>query len=172
MASRKVQSHLRQTLIRRDQSVRQELAAAIRETGAQSNTAHKEVTSDWEHKPDFYTRYEIQPDLISMTTEARGKNKDIWNYVNSGTKPHEIRAVNVPFLKFQTGYSSKTKAPAKAHTGTGVSSGDWHSVPVVHHPGTVARKFTDAILDKLRPDFLRGVENAIRRGLARWPSNF
>jgi len=126
--------------------------------------SHNLVVANWRNKPKFNTRKTIKPDKIFMTVFPTGENKKIWIFVDKGTKPHVIKAKNVPTLKFRTGYQPKTLArPARTVPGGGKSTGPFISKVQVNHPGSEARNFTKQIAEDIKPDFKRVIENAFKR---------
>jgi len=131
--------------------------------------SHELVVRSWKHKPGFQSRKFIRPDSISINVFPTGKNKDIYKFVDQGTKPHTITAKSAPNLKFPWGgkgsYVPKTKAkPART-----VSSGGYVKNPKtiyvkkVNHPGTEAREFSKTIAKDIVPDFRRIIENTFRQ---------
>lgn len=165
MVSRRIQSHLRQTLVARDTAIRNELAQVTRATGKLAVTQHKLAVNDWnpEHRPDFVSKETITPDLLRFEVSPRGRNKRIWLWVDKGTEPHKIRAKPGEHLLFQTFNTPKTQVGAKAHVGDGRSFGPFAQVEEVDHPGTAARGFSKAIGKKLSPAYRRQIENILRR---------
>ena len=126
--------------------------------------SHEIIVKNWEHKPKFKAIKSIKPNVIFVNVFATGSNKKIWKFVDKGTKPHVIKAKNVPNLIFRTGYKPKTLAnPARTVSGGGKSTGPFISKKQVNHPGSKARKFTETIAKDIKPDFKRVIENAFRR---------
>jgi len=126
--------------------------------------SHEKIVADWKHQPEFQGRKVIKPDSISIYIFSVGPNKNIWVYVDKGTKPHVIRAVNAPLLKFKTGYQAKTLAkPARTVVGGGRATGPWVSAVSVNHPGSEGRGFSEQIATDIEPDFHRVIDNAFRR---------
>lgn len=164
MVSRRIQSHVRQTVVARDTAIRNELAQVTRATGKLGVTQHKLTVNDWnpEHRPDFVSKETITPDLLRFEISPRGRNKRIWLWVDKGTEPHKIRAKPGERLLFQTGYSPRTQV-GRAHAGSGQASGPFAQVEEVDHPGTAARGLSKAIGKKLSPAYRRQIENILRR---------
>lgn len=126
--------------------------------------SHKRIVANWEHKPNFQSRKFIRPAQIAVNIFPSGQNAKIWRFVDEGTKPHKIRAKNVPLLKFRTGYQPKTLAkPARTVPSGGKATGPYVSKAVVNHPGSEARNFTKKIAEDIKPSFKREIENAFRR---------
>lgn len=120
------------------------------------------VVSDWEHKPDFQARMKVDAHQIEVTVKPTGDNAKIWRYVDEGTRPHVIRPRRAKALSFRTGYSARTRAPARAHAGTGRATGEQVSARLVQHPGTEARGFTGDIVAQFQPWFKDALQEAIR----------
>lgn len=151
----------------------QELEDALEETKTAMVKSHELVVADWKNQPGFAARKFIRPDSLSITVFPTGENKDIWIYVDQGTKPHQIPE-RVPkrakALKFQAGgeYVPKTKAnPARTVSGGGkVVGGETvfaQRAAAYTHPGSEARNFTKEIAEDIEPDFKRVTENAFRQ---------
>ena len=128
------------------------------------------VVANWKHKPTFKGRKFITADALSVTIYPEGaKSKEIYGYVTKGTRPHVIRAKNVPYLVFMWGgpgsYKSKT-APGGKFGGPGIVVGGELTVRrQVNHPGNAARDFEGVIRKKEKPWFSRTMENAWRRAI-------
>lgn len=152
-------------LARQKKFADKEVSQELRDTGLEMRTSHQHVVSEWQHKPTFKAEVNESQYLKTVTIKVKGEAADIWTFVDKGTKPHEIAAKNVPFLKFQTGYSARTAPVAKFNQGTGQSFGPWVSTAVVQHPGTEARKFTETILKELSPPIEERIQAAVKRGL-------
>ncbi len=90
-----------------------EVSQELRDTGLEMRTSHEHVVREWTHKPVFKAEVNEQPYLKTVTIKVKGEAADIWTFVDKGTKPHDITAKNVPFLKFQSGYSARTAPVAK-----------------------------------------------------------
>lgn len=126
--------------------------------------SHEKIVADWEHKPKFQSRKYIRPDRIAENIFPTGPNAKIWRFVDEGTRPHVIKAKNVPRLIFKTGYVSKTLArPARTVSGGGKYTGPTVSAVAVNHPGNEAREFTKTIAEDIKPEFKRVIENAFRK---------
>ena len=126
--------------------------------------SHEWVVEDWKHKPGFQGRKVIRSNSITVYVYPTGEHKMIWYYVDQGTKPHVIKAVRAPMLKFKTGYIAKTAAqPARLVSGGGRATGPWVSKASVNHPGSEGRGFSEQIAKEWEPDFKRLVDNAFTR---------
>jgi len=71
----------------------------------------------WNTKPSFRKRGPIQK---ANSLEARvGTDSEIYLFVDSGTKAHLIRPRNVGLLRFQSGYTAKTRVRVVGSRGGG-----------------------------------------------------
>ena len=78
----------------------------------------------------------------------------IFNWVNRGTRPHEIRPRGPWPLRFPGGFTAKT-TPGSLSSGPGGSFGDTIVARSVQHPGIKARRFDKLIAEKLKPFVLQ-----------------
>ncbi len=152
-------------IARQKKYVEAECDFELRATGQELKTADDKVVRDWSHKVAFRAQYSKSAALRTVKIVPQGQHKNLWYYVDLGTKPHIIRAKNKPFLAFQTGYSARTAPVAKFNQGTGQKFGAWRRVKSVNHPGTKARKFTETFLKELSPSFPDRIQAAVKRGL-------
>lgn len=126
--------------------------------------SHERVVADWKHKPKFGAQKRIRPERITVSVFPTGDNAKIYNFVDKGTEPHEIRPVRAKALRFNTGYQPKTLArPARTVSGGGKATGPEVFAQVVHHPGSEAREFSKTIAEDISPHFKRLIENAFRK---------
>lgn len=107
-----------------------------------------EVVYDWESVAFFSASKRIFVDnSIHLYVYPKGRKKDVWYYVDRGTRPHKIRAVEAPMLMFPFGTYFPKTSPV-ANTG---GLGDYLGVPEtvatyeVDHPGNEPRYFTREI---------------------------
>jgi len=152
-------------LARQKKYIDAEVLNELTATGQEVRTSHEKVVREWSSKPSFKAELDVRPFTRTVKIKVKGAAADIWTFVDKGTKPHEIAAKNVPFLKFQTGYSARTAPVAKFNQGTGQKFGAWVTAAVVQHPGTEARKFTETILKELSPPIEDRIQAAVKRGL-------
>lgn len=168
MPSRIVGSTLRQFVITNYNAARRELSDELTELGNDQKQYFEEVTSDWKRKPTFKVLTIITPTELGYAVIATGENSDIWRYVDEGTQPHIIRpkSPDKP-LAFRGNYSARTAPVAKAHVGSGTSSGAWVKTFVVFHPGNDARLFAETYIADNTMERRRRIENALRRAIRR-----
>jgi len=148
----------------REKEMRLTLLNAMRKAGTQVRKEFERTTKTWEHKPKFV-------EIISLTgpgpTILVGTDDKVYQWVDKGTKPHEIWAgaytgkSKAKALRFQGTYTAKT-VPSVIDARNGGKSGDVVMRPYVQHPGTEARKFDEQIQKEWEPKFKRLMEDAMR----------
>ena len=84
--------------------------------------SHEIIVADWKHKPGFGAMKFIEPDRMRVYVFPTGEHKEIWIYVDQGTRPHTIPErvpKKAPVLAFMAGgtYVPKTMARVKALVG-------------------------------------------------------
>lgn len=131
--------------------------------------SHELIVANWKNKVTFSAEKSIRPDKIRIFVFPTGPNKQIWIYVDQGTKPHPIKPRKKPLLIFSWGgpgsYIPKTKAkPARTVAGGGkVQNAQIVRSTGVDHPGSEAREFSRTIAEDIKPEFKKEIENAFRR---------
>ncbi len=146
--------------------VRQNLLNALRKEGNIIAKELRKTTATWEgEKPKFEVLIGIERPpgsvtvLVGPTGTDKAVNKWVWN--DEGTRPHIIRAKNVPRLIFKTGFSAKTK-PGFFGSFPGGSFGPTVSKFQVNHPGTKARGWSELIVKRRRKRFTQAMIKAAR----------
>jgi len=145
--------------------VRLMLADAMRAEVAPHYTKEfKKVIANWEHKPEFKTRFFTHnPDIIKVDIRPVGVNKKYWIWTSRGTKRHDIPVGDKGYLAFQLGYKPKTKYRGQ-YGGPGKATGEWvRTTKTIDHPGTKARESEEVIAEEELPWFRRTMENIWRR---------
>ena len=161
---RVIRSPERQRLARKGQAVAQEIRDSLH--GEIANLAiwmAREIVDSWEHKPEFETRVTITSNEIRMYMYPTGDNAKYWTWTSRGTKPHPIDAKNAPYPVFRGQYNPKTWKGG-IWGGPGVATGLWSKKKHVDHPGTEPREFEEWIMNEIKADFRREIENAFNRG--------
>lgn len=127
--------------------------------------SHELVVANWKSDVKFRSRVTITPNAIKVFIFPAGADKQIWTYVDKGTKPHVIKPKGPGYpLRFKTGYKPKTlPSPARTVFGGGGTTGPEVRAMVVNHPGTDARNFTKQIAKEMGPEIRAEIENAFRR---------
>jgi len=107
------------------------------------------TVATWKNPPQFdiaKAHYE-GPDIIATVST----DNEIMSYVNYGTVEHDIFPVTAKRLRFYSAFTPKTAVRVVGSTAGG-SSGDPVFSAGVHHPGSEARAFDEAIVEKRQPD--------------------
>jgi hypothetical protein len=152
-----------------------EIKAALESVKAALIKSHEKIVEDWEHQPSFAGRKYVQPDRVGVVVFPTGEDKEIWKFVDQGTKPHPIDAKPGSRLVFFTSeqspaYEPKTLAkPARTVRGGGYVKEPKVKVFAKHvdHPGSEGRHFTEAIARDTEPEFKRVMDNAFKRVAAK-----
>lgn len=161
-------------------TVRQEVAKALKPIAKASEDARNRVVSNWENKPVFKSEIIVGPDTIRVITKLQrpkrlssgsGDTNKLWRWVDqTGTRPHTIRPKRPGGkLAFRWGgpgsYQSKTGARPARYGGPGTVRGaEMAYRKFVNHPGFPARNFTEAINRDLRAKFNQAVDKGYRNG--------
>lgn len=115
------------------------------------------TTQTWNHKPDFKIEHSVgKLEWIISTDDI------IYKYVSEGTKPHTIVPKVAKMLVFYTGGRPKSRVGwIGSNKGARGTKGPVRTMEV-HHPGTTARKFAEAIKAKWDLEWPRQLDRAIR----------
>ena len=118
------------------------------------------TTQTWEHRPSF--KVELIKDGRFISTRNQ-----IYDFVNAGTRPHIIVPKNASMLRFPAkGFSAKTRVGQIRSLKGSKGSGTAYAL-IVHHPGTKAREFAEAIANKhkktIRTKFSREIWAELNR---------
>lgn len=134
--------------------------------------SHELIVANWKSNIGFASRKYITADQIAVSIYPTGPDKEIWGYVDQGTRSHQIPAhgpVSAQAMKFQGGgtYQSKTLArPARTVSGGGKVSGGQtvfaKRVKAYTHPGSEGRHFSERIAEDIQPGFIRVTEGSFR----------
>jgi hypothetical protein len=131
----------------RSAAVRDAFQDAMDEVGRGIKEDYEETTRTWAHKVEFEADFKVTRQEASGTVST---DDEIYGYVENGTRPHIIAAVNAPSLAFQGLYTAKTM-PGTLGARQGGKSGPMVYAQVVHHPGTEPRDFTKIIEKRWKP---------------------
>lgn len=102
----------------------------------------------WRRRPRFEVVQDVGPDRLSLLA---GTDDEVYRYVDEGTRPHIIEPKGAGYpLRFQSMYQAKT-IPGVIGSQAGGPSGPYVSAMRVRHPGTRARRFTQAIFKEVEP---------------------
>ena len=148
----------------KDGVFRLEMLNAMRKSGTVIKGDFEKTTATWKRKPKFEVDISLTgPGPIVLVDT----NDEIYNYVNSGTKPHPIFAgiytgkSNKKALAFPSRFTAKTK-PGYIGSMRGSSGGKTVVVPYVNHPGTKARSFDKVIQKRRQKWFKKEMEAAMK----------
>lgn len=120
---------------------------------------YKAITRTWKHTVTFKVRGPfIRGGRVIGEVTTTDK---IYNFVTGGTRAHIIRPRR-KFLRFRTGYRSKT-SPRVLGSTAGGSFGAFVLSRGVRHPGIKAREFEQEIARRHEPAHIKRVEAAIRK---------
>lgn len=145
--------------------VKIELKVELREIGEFWIRHFKQVTQDWENKPQFEYTLNTKSDLWLLTVFT---DQQIFEWVDKGTDgPYIIRPRRATYLKFRGGYNAKTQPVAQFGVGSGGANGPWVSTQIVIHPGIKPREFMKVAERDLKERFDRRIQQAIDRGIRR-----
>jgi hypothetical protein len=132
-----------------DSLARKEVEAALEKTKKVLVKSHEIIVQNWKSDVGFRAAKYIRKDRMWVTVFPVGADREIWFYVDLGTKPHDIPErvpKNAKALAFRAGgkYNPKTLAsPARVASGGGTVTGGTKVV--------------------VSPSFKSEVENAFRR---------
>lgn len=116
------------------------------------------TTRTWKHKPDFKIEHSGGKPIWDIST-----SDEIYGYVSEGTRPHVIKPRNARFLVFKQGGFRPKSRPGWIGSNVGSpATGETRVAKVVHHPGTEAREFAQAIAKKWKVEWPRQLARAIR----------
>lgn len=147
-----------------DSSVfRKEVIAEAHELGAFVKKDYEKTTKTWTHKPEFGVMVKATGKGVELTVSTDDK---IYGYVDQGTKPHIIRPVRKKMLAFSSKFRPKT-TPRQIKSVKGYRGKVDTLAHQVHHPGTEAREFTKTLIERWKPGFQRGIQNALDRAAKR-----
>jgi len=120
--------------------------------------------ASWKNGPEFVieaAHYE-GGDIVGSVSTA----DEIYGYVVRGTSAHDIMPVKAKKLHFLSGYAPKTYKRVIGSQAGGASGADVFA-NVVHHPGSEARDFDLAIVEKRQPDFEAIVTTALNQAVSK-----
>jgi hypothetical protein len=143
----------------KEKEMRLELLNVVRKAGRDIQKDFQVTTKTWKHKPKFEVITSLSKPGPSVLV---GTNDAIYRYVDEGTRPHIIRPKKAKRLRFQGGYQAKTQIGVIGSSAGGASGSIIYSRGV-KHPGTKARKFSQAIEKKWTKPFKSRMNDAMAR---------
>lgn len=169
MSKRSIKVAVRQRIAQVETQFQEETTIELKAIGKNSEKYLGNVTENWTHKVKFQSRVTIGKKYILLSVYARGENKQIFDWVDKGTKGPYIIQARKPggYLSFRTGHQPKTLPVAKFNQGSGGYTGGYVKKKFVIHPGIIARNFTKEFIKVTLPAVRRAIENAFRRAARR-----
>lgn len=116
-------------------------------------------TSTWKTSVAFQIRRIANGRTIGRTISTAN---EIYGYVNSGTRPHVIRAKNAKYLNF--GPSSPKTTPGNLDSTSGSRGPRTTFVAQVNHPGTDPRNYDKVAAEHAEQTFPTLVRLAVKEG--------
>ena len=146
--------------------VPREICAEMRRQGSIYKRYYERTVRTWKTKPGFTVKVSQQTGdyVLEIRYDPRTIGGQHYQWVDWGTEAHTITAKRVPMLKFQSGFTSKTRRHVLGSR-KGGRSGPWVSKKSVRHPGTEAREFTCEIANRRRNEFNKQIARAVRAGI-------
>lgn len=145
---------------------RLEMLNELRKEGTVHKQALRKTVTTWENKPTFESKISVSKPRggASVTTKPTGSEEAVnhWVWTDEGTPPHTITARNAPTLRFQSGYTPRTKV-GKFTSGASRRFGAWRRPVVVHHPGTTSRNWSKDLSTSRQKPFQERMKSAMRR---------
>lgn len=117
------------------------------------------TTQTWKHKPKFAVVVEENATAFAVFA---GTNDAVYGYVDEGTRPHDIKPKRSKYLRFSSGYRSKSRVGIIGSR-EGGSFGDNVFSQGVHHPGTAARGFTILIAKRRQKTLEQEIDQALAK---------
>lgn len=144
---------------------RLEILNELRKEGTTHRQILARTTTTWKDRPTFKSDISLDRRTgAGVHTYPTGSEMAVnkWVWTDQGTKPHTIRARRAPTLRFQTGYTAKTKK--RTYT-SGQSSrfGPWVRPLSVKHPGTEAREWSEDLSARRQKPFEDRIRGAMKR---------
>ena len=136
----------------------------LRKEGRQIAKLMRKTTATWTgDTPDFEFLIGLTGEDAIVTIGPTGSKFAVskWVWVDQGTRPHVIRAKNVPRLLFRANSTPKTKVGVISSF-RGSRSGPYRSPVKVNHPGTRPRNLSKTILKRRRKKFTKNIRFASR----------
>jgi len=144
--------------------VRLELLNALRAQGKEIVADYNQTVQTWRNKPAFETAISLAGGDASVLVTPDGPNRQQFEYVDKGTRPHIIRPRRARKLRFKSVYRAKTQ-PGVIGSGPGGASGEDVYRDFVNPPGTEARRFSEIIEQRRRKRFQGAMVDAMQRGM-------
>ena len=135
------------------------------------------IVADWDNKVTFQVTQTVSAEGITTNVYPTGPGAEIFNMVSRGTKGHTISVVKQSTYRGYKGYRPalwvRRYAPrtsphvAGAFGGPGQFTNAGVYRRTVYHKGAAPRNFERYVVLKVRDDFYKFLENALRRAVRR-----
>jgi hypothetical protein len=124
------------------------------------------ITRSWKHRPGF--SIERGPYWRMVHANKTTKAGEVFDMLDAGTRPHVIRARNVPRLRFYAkGFVAKTTPRVIFSEGGQKATHNFRTPVEVHHPGTKAREWYDVIQEKWNKEMPAQMQRSIDAAITR-----
>lgn len=144
--------------------VRLRILNELRAEGRVVKKEFEKTTTTWKGaKPTFEIAIGLtgQDAIVIIGPGGNTEGAQKWVWLDEGTKPHIIKAKNVPNLRFKTNFTAKTKVKTFSSS-AGSSNPPWRATKQVKHPGIEAREWSETIVKRRRKPFTKSLIKAAR----------
>lgn len=135
------------------------------------------IVADWDNQVTFKVTQQVNQQGILTTVMPSGPGADIFNMVSRGTVGHWISVTKPTTFRGYKGYKPalwvRRYAPRTSPHVPGAHGGPGQFTNVgvyrkrVYHKGAAPRNFERYVTLRVRDDFYRFIENALRRAVRR-----
>jgi len=142
--------------------VRNKIYVALRtQVGPMMQKLFEPTVEGWSDKPKFHQSGHNWLSEVAVRVST-GSEKYAW--VNNGTPAHTITPRRGGMLRFRPGYVAGTR-PGVLSSHAPKRFGDYISAQRVNHPGITARDFDVEVAERVYPQFVDAVNEAIHLGI-------
>lgn len=122
----------------------------------------KKTVSTWTKKPKFFVRSVRDPNNLEIIA---GTENELYQMLDRGTEPHEIKASTNKFLRFNPNAYTPKSTPKFIGSNTGGFAGTGETfAKKVMHPGTEPRLWVFTISEKVKSK----LETDLEQKLGTW----
>lgn len=154
-----------------DKAMKAVLATEVRKYSPYIKLDFEKTVAGWKmQKPTFAVKFNTTSAAMSLSVSVTGdkKAREVWGYLDKGTKPHKIwprpNTKGVYKLKFHSGKYSAGSTPGRLNTyRSSPATGPFVYPKVVNHPGFPARQFLKAVKDAHEKPFTSWMNAAMAR---------
>lgn len=150
----------------KDEEFHRIIRNAMRRVGNRMVKDFERTTTTWESQPKFKVSTHAGHTLENPVSTEVWAESDVWNWIDKGTRPHEIWAgwytgkSDKKVLAFPSMFTPKS-VPGKLDAQAGDSGGETVFRPYVEHPGIEPRRWTEEIFKIWQPRFKAEMESAM-----------